>query len=95
MYVQTEGQNSAVLQTHRSVFSQSIQAGLLTNFFPVLPRVKIYLHCQVFWGGTVMSTGKYLLFNSTECISFQIKPILGTLALEKLYTNYSWVWSPI
>ena len=65
MYVQTEGQNSAVLQTHRSVISQSIQAVRLRNFFPVLPRTEIYLHCQVFCGGTVMSTGKYLPLNST------------------------------
>ena len=65
MYVQTEGQISAVLQTHRSVFTQSIQAVRLTNFFPVLPRVKIYLHGLVFWGGTVMSTSNYLLYNRT------------------------------
>jgi hypothetical protein len=48
MYVQTEGQSPAVLERHRSVFSQSLQSVLLPNFFTLLPRVKIYLYCQVF-----------------------------------------------
>jgi len=48
IYVQTEGQRSEVLQTHRSVSSESLQAILLTNFFPVPARVKIYLHIIVF-----------------------------------------------
>jgi len=47
MYEQTEGQSSAGLQTHRSVFSLALQAILLTNSFNLLARVKIYLHFQM------------------------------------------------
>jgi len=89
MYLQTEGQISAALQTHRSVFSQSLQAVLLQNFFTLLPRVEIYLYCMC--SGVVQSCQltNSCYITARNALHSRRSQSSGTLVLETLCTNYT------